>query len=167
MVDQMNKKELLTMLESERSRWDDLIATLSKEQLSTPGVVGQWSVKDMISHLTTWESRPIAWLEAVRDDGRPQAAPWSPDLTEEQVNAWIWQTNRERPLDQVLAESKRSHQELVSLIRSTSEEDLITPKRFSWATAGSVAAGIPANTYEHYREHGAQIRSWLEKIHSR
>lgn len=160
-----NKQELINKIQSERAKWDDLIGTLSPGSLAQPGVVGEWSIKDLHAHLTAWESRPIAWLKGMRDGTKPEPAPWSSDMTEEQVNDWIRQTNRDKALETVLAESRRSFEELVSLLHSTSEEDLTTPKRFGWVSSGSVADAIPANTYEHYEEHGAQIRAWLKRDH--
>ncbi len=165
MEDQPNKQELLERIEAERRRWDTLIATLGSERMVQPGVVGQWSVKDMIAHLSAWQGRPIAWLQAVRDGTRPQPTPWKQGLTEEEINEWIWQTNRERPLPAVLDESTRTHQELMGLLRSTADEALMPPKRYNWMGERSIVEGIAANTYEHYQEHAAQIRTWLEATH--
>jgi hypothetical protein len=104
----------------------------------------------------------VAWLTAIRTGTRPESAPWSANLTEEQVNAWIWQVNHDRPLDTVLAESSATHRELIDLLRTTPEEDITTPHKFGWFTAGALIDGISGNSFEHYQEHAAQIRKWLE-----
>ena len=54
----MTKAEFLDRLRSGRAEWDALIAQIDEAQMTEPGVVGDWSVKDIIAHVT-WSERVI------------------------------------------------------------------------------------------------------------
>src|SRR5438477_1290313 len=46
-------------------------AGLSDSQLTEPGVTGDWSVKDILAHVTTWEEEALKYLPLVIKGGRP------------------------------------------------------------------------------------------------
>ncbi len=53
----MTKDELIKKIETE---WDNLQAALdglTEEQMHQPGVVGEWSIKDILAHITAWQTR--------------------------------------------------------------------------------------------------------------
>ena len=55
MDDQMNKTRLLETLRSKRAAWDAVLAEIPAAQMAEPGVAGEWSVKDIIAHVTYHE----------------------------------------------------------------------------------------------------------------
>ncbi len=55
MDEQMNKPKLLETLRSKRAEWDAVLAEIPAAQMTEPGVAGEWSVKDIIVHLTYHE----------------------------------------------------------------------------------------------------------------
>jgi len=58
----MTKQQLLDRLEN---AWADLQASfagLSEAQMTQPGVTGDWSVKDILAHVTTWEEEALRML---------------------------------------------------------------------------------------------------------
>ncbi len=55
-------------------RWDELLASvegLSDENMLEPGVVGTWSVTDILAHVTTWEEEALKHLPEIAA-GKPQ-----------------------------------------------------------------------------------------------
>ncbi|HEY4384036.1 MAG TPA: DinB family protein, partial [Ktedonobacteraceae bacterium] len=58
-----NKAELLTHIQAEYDRFEALLASLSEEQMTIPGVNGTWSVKDNLAHLTTWQDYQTTRLQ--------------------------------------------------------------------------------------------------------
>jgi uncharacterized damage-inducible protein DinB len=52
-----DKQELLDDLEAARAELLLAIKGLSEEQMLHPGVVGEWSVKDTLSHIVAWDKR--------------------------------------------------------------------------------------------------------------
>ena len=51
----MDKQQLLKKLEKAWAAIKESYAGLSDSQLTEPGVMGNWSVKDILAHVTTWE----------------------------------------------------------------------------------------------------------------
>ncbi len=162
MAEKSRKQALLDELIASRAEWDALITKLGRENLAIPGVAGNWSVKDIIAHITTWETRPVKWLEAAKRGDKPEPASWGQGGgTEEEINARIYELNRNLPLEQVIAESRHIHDAVVSAVREMSEED-VAEKKYEWLGNGTLADAIPGNSYEHYRLHADTIRSWFE-----
>jgi hypothetical protein len=159
----MNKAELIDTLKTERNNWDAVLAQVGEERMTEPGVVGDWSVKDVLSHLTAWESRPLEWLEAARRGDTPRPADWPQGLSEDEENAWIYQRSASRPLQDVLQESRAVSNRIMELLNELPEEDLSDPQHYAWTQGTSLIDRMPGNTFDHYREHAQQIREWLKR----
>jgi len=41
-----------------------ILATLTPEQMTRPGALGDWSAKDVLAHLYEWEQMVLGWLAA-------------------------------------------------------------------------------------------------------
>lgn len=155
------KRQFLDALIGERAWWEDLLAQVGEERMERGGVTGEWAVKDIIAHLSAWEGRPVAWLNALHAQTTPLPPLWPADQTEEEINAWIFNANRHRPLEEVLAESRRSFAQVLEGVESAPDEAL--SKRYAWLNRRTMLDALPGNTYEHYHEHGELIRSWLDR----
>ena len=51
MAKQTSKLQLLKDIQTERRRLEQSLSTWSDEELIRPGIVGEWSVKDLLAHL--------------------------------------------------------------------------------------------------------------------
>jgi len=51
----MTKTTLLETLRSKQAEWQALLAEVPADHMTEPGVAGEWSVKDIIAHLTYYE----------------------------------------------------------------------------------------------------------------
>ena len=51
----MTGPRLASILQAERRRWNALLAQVGMERMETPGVEGEWSVKELVAHLTWYE----------------------------------------------------------------------------------------------------------------
>jgi uncharacterized protein (TIGR03083 family) len=156
----MNKAELLTDIRAEWARWEALIDGVDEAQLTEPGVTGVWSIKDLVAHITWFEREMVGILQARALIGSDL---WQ--LPADQRNARIFEENRDRPLHEVLAEAERVHQQLLEGLEAIAEDDLVDPHRFpgmpdDWQPWKVIAE----NSNEHYRDHGRDLRTWLEKL---
>ena len=69
------KSQLLAEIEKEHIALEELIATLTPEQMTQQSVVGKWSVKDVLAHLMEWEQMFLGWYAVVlRDNNRHRRA---------------------------------------------------------------------------------------------
>src|SRR5262245_50648196 len=93
---------------------------------SPPGAAGEWSVKDLIVHLTSNER----WMadrmgEALRGE---TYTPTAPDTMHwDERNNVIYQRNRDRPLPDVLADSREAFRRLIEVTEAHSEGFLLEP----------------------------------------
>ncbi len=74
----MDKNQLVNTLHVERAAWEALLKQVGDDRMTIVGVVGDWSIKDIVAHITAWEQRPVEWLAAARRGDKPTPAPWSP-----------------------------------------------------------------------------------------
>jgi len=159
-VEQISKAELLERIHSHRKDLEDSLARLSDEQLVQPGVQGEWSVKDILAHITIWEQRMIRWVgETLRGQIPEMPAPgmtWD-DL--DQLNERTYLENRDRDLSEVLDDFHQSYPKVLEVIESIPEEDMIDPNRFEWRGGAPLWKMLAANTWWHYRMHDESIRS--------
>src|SRR5262249_35058720 len=162
-----HKKQLLHSLRQEHDTLAALLADLTPAQLTAPGVHGDdggdWTVKDVLCHLTWWEQSVFGWL------GLPPAVPRSPipegELTDDQVNAAIFAGNRDRELAEVLRSFEQSFQQLVRALEDGGEERLNQPRPPDPGGA-PIWELVPGNSYEHYQDHTASLRPWLNQQRS-
>ena len=157
----MDKLRLLDMTRMEHDFLMRALAGLTVDELITPGVVGTWSVKDILAHITTWEQRflgALAIVERGETPAWPEAGYTWDDLDD--LNARDYQANQARPLAAVWVAFERSYAELVARIVALPEAALITPGTYAWTEAHPLWRYLDANAGEHYREHAEQIRQW-------
>jgi hypothetical protein len=114
-VEQISKSELLNVIRSEHKRLEETLAQLSEDPMTQPGVAGEWSVKDILVHITAWEKRMVRWVgETLRGEVPETPAPgmtWD-DL--DKLNEQTYLENRNKPLGQVLADFHQSYQATVN-----------------------------------------------------
>jgi len=164
MIEPSTKSEILELMRSERASLENVLEQLNEEQMTRPGLENDWSVKDILAHITDWERRMVGWLEeSLRGEVPQRPAPgmtWD-DL--DSLNEQTYLSNKNRPLSEVLAESRASYQNAVKTVEALGEEDLLDPQRFAWREGDPMWRMVAANTGEHYKEHGQQISDWLKK----
>ena len=159
MTKQMTKDDLLENIRVERRRLENNLAALSKDEMTQPGVVGEWSVKDLLAHLVDWEQRFLGWYEAGLRGEVPETP--APGLTWGQLhilNRQIFEKHRHRSLDDVLAEFHVSYQQTLATVQTISEEDMFAPGRYAWTEGETLAGYIAANTGNHYRWAKTRLR---------
>jgi hypothetical protein len=157
----MERDELLAEVERGWREWQDLLASLTPEQLVEPGLPGGWTVKDAIAHIAFYEE----WVgDFIRTRTWPPAKDPSLDTPDMDArNDAFYELNKHRALDEVLAESHRVHAMLVDAVSALTDEEyhdrdlLGTPPDEEWA----LERMIDGNTFKHYPEHAAVIREWL------
>lgn len=155
---QMDIENLVNILRSERYEWNKLIDAVGEVRMQLPGVVGAWSVKDLIAHITWAEHETLLIIE---NRMKESSALWYVDQGERKEI--VYQQNRERPLDDVLAEAHAVFEELVSNIEGLKEEAIHDASYFQDMPAEWVPwQVIAANTYFHYRAHAPELRVWLD-----
>jgi muconolactone delta-isomerase len=156
----MNQAALLDVIRSEWALWEALLDEIDEAQMIQPGVAGEWSVRDIVAHITWFEREMVGTLQA-----RALAGSDLWQLPADQRNARIFEENRDRPLHDVLAEAQQVHQQLLGEVEALAEDDLVDPHRFpgmpeDWQPWKVIAD----NSNEHYRDHSQDVRMWLDTL---
>ena len=132
--------------------WRDLQRTLSSltvREMETPGVYGDWSIKDIIIHLTTRET--LLLIEVATDRQAEAADP--DELTRREVAI-----KTDAPAREIMAEFEETHRVLKEALRKAPKSD------FEYGS--SLRRRIDESTVLHYQEHDVHIRSWLRRRRS-
>ena len=53
------KNQIVEVAQKERTALEELLATLTPEQMTERDKIGEWAVKDVLSHLIEWEGMVI------------------------------------------------------------------------------------------------------------
>ena len=160
----MNKAELLNGLREEYQQWDELLDQIGEAHMDQPGAAADWSIKDIVAHLTGWRRRTVARLQAAqRGEGEPLPY-WPAHLqTDDEINAWMYESNRGRSVREVLGDSDHVFQQLLAAIEGLPDEVLSDPARhLPWLEAQSIQ---PSDFFGHFHEeHEPDMRAWLERL---
>jgi hypothetical protein len=155
----MDKATFLEALRNGRAAWEAALSEVGEGQMEESGAEGVWTVKDVIAHVAWFEREMVEML-------RRRSLEASSDLwmrPAHERNAAIFEQNRDRSLQEVLAESRETFPELVREAEGLSDEELNDPGRFACMPEDWVPWKLIAeNSYEHYRDHGASLRAWLD-----
>ena len=157
-----NKAELLSGLQEEYQHWLALLDQIGPARMDQPGVAGHWSIKDIVTHPTGWRRRTVARLQAVQRGQPEPPPPWPTHLqTDDEINAWIFQSRQGYSVREVLDESHQVFQQLLAAIEGLPEEVLADVQRFPWMEGQPFSA---AAFFSHYHEeHEPDMRAWLAR----
>jgi uncharacterized protein (TIGR03083 family) len=127
-----------------------LVAPLTEAQLTQPGVNGEWTIKDVLAHITWWERHMLRRLRTGQSDVYREGE--DPRTSTDQANAQVFAANRDRPLAAVLADFDATYREVLSALEHRPEDELAREDTFM---------AIGSDTFTHYPDHTAAIQSWL------
>ena len=164
MNNHLTTAQLIEVMRTARSNWEALLAEAGEARLTEPGVEGNWSLKDITAHLTYFETWATDNVMAFRLGGpRPQSEYKGLEVDEE--NARIYERLRAKPLSEVLQESQASFQRSLEAVQGLRDEDLYDPKFTRVPDADwTVFDLIEGDTFEHYNDHIASVRAWLDRV---
>jgi hypothetical protein len=131
----IGKALAIEKLQTERRRLEQNLAQLSENDMLQTGVVGEWSVKDVLAHLADWEQRFLDWYAADQRGEVPH--PPAPGLTWKRqdldtLNRQIFEKHHDRPLPEILAEFRDTHERLMATVQAIPEKDIVAETRFVW-----------------------------------
>jgi hypothetical protein len=126
-------------------------AGLSESEMIQPGVTGDWSVKDIVAHITTWEEEALKYLPLILTGKRPPRYSVQYGGIHA-FNAQMIQKKRALSLAEVLLQFDLIHGRLIEYIESVDEKQFIRETRFR--------RRLRLDTYSHYPKHVTAIKDW-------
>lgn len=166
----MKKATLLAWLQEEYRQWQALLDQIGAARMDQPGADGHWSLKDLVAHLTGWQQRLNRQIEAAHHNEPEPPPPWPAHLqSDEEINDWIYASNHERTVSEVLDESHQVCQQLSAVIAALPDD-----VRIETVIAGGKEYYVvwlgdkrfpPGEFFYHFRDdHEPAIRAWLERV---
>ena len=163
MNNRLTVTQLLEAMHSARSNWEALLAEAGAARLTEPGVEGNWSLKDIIAHITYFETWATDNIIAFRR-GEPQPQAEYKGLSIDEENALIYERQRSFPLADVLCGSQISFQRSIEAVQGLRDADLYDPEFTRIPNADFTVYDLVAgDTFEHYTDHGTSVRAWLDR----
>ena len=147
----MHRARLLKRLGTAWAAFNESYAGLPDARLLTPGVTGDWSVRDIIAHVTTWEEEALKHLPLVMQGGRPPRYSVQYGGIDA-FNARMTEAKRHLSLDEIRAQAAATHARLVDFVERIPEH------QFGGDTRGR--RRLRLDTYGHYPLHAAAIWQW-------
>ena len=128
-------------------------ADLAESRLTEPGVTGDWSVKDILAHVTTWEEEALKYLPLILAGGRPPRYVRYGGI--DAFNAKRTEEKRDLSLHEVLRQLEDTHRHLIALVQRTDDAQFRSETRFRHR--------LRLDTYSHYPQHAEAIREWRKR----
>jgi hypothetical protein len=154
--------ELMSAIEREWKLLMDVVEKLKQADKLTTRDSGGWSPKDNLAHLAEWlkilmdhhmDQRPAHEVIGVTPDV-------SKDWDDNVINALLFERNKGRAVEDVLAELSRAYGDLTRRLRAMSFEDLLRPRSEDEPGKQPILDWVLGNTTEHFAEH----RETIEKL---
>jgi hypothetical protein len=150
----VNRQQLLNRLDTAWVAFQASYAGLSNSRLTEPGVTGDWSVKDLIAHVTWWEEEALRHLPLIIAGDRPprySVAYGGIDA----FNAMMAERKRDMSLSDVLTQQDDTHRLLIDFVQSVPEDQFTRETRFRHR--------LRLDTYSHYPIHTRAIQEWQQR----
>jgi Mycothiol maleylpyruvate isomerase N-terminal domain len=137
------------LLERIDEAWRQLFAALDdipEDRMSDPGVIGEWSLKDLFGHLAFWDEHAVAEIE------RALAGLPREDDAWQEMNEADHAARRDRTLPEQRSGMHQAHAALVERLEAVAGIE-----------AARIDEAIRVDTYEHYQDHIKDIRIWRQR----
>ncbi len=139
-------RALLARIEDSWSALMESLDGIPDDRLEEPGAVGEWSLKDVLGHIAFWDE------VAVKDAERALAGQPEDHDDYQAMNDADYLRRRDHSLPEQRSAMHQAHAALVDYLDDIEGLD-----------ATALDAAIKGDTYEHYDEHVADIRTWRER----
>ena len=151
----MDSRQLLRRLDAAWGAFKASYAGLSDAQLVKPGVTGDWSVRDILAHVTTWEEEALTHLPLILEGGTPPRYSVKYGGIDA-FNARMTEQKARLSLSAVRRQLDGAHRRLIDFIQRAPEDQLSRETRFR--------RRLRLDTYSHYPQHAEAIRQWRRKV---
>jgi hypothetical protein len=147
----MDRQQLLQRLDKAWAAFQASYAGLTDSQMTEPGVTGDWSVKDILAHVTTWEEEALKSLPLILQGVRP---PRYSVLYGgiDAFNAQMATQKQDLSLADIRQQLDETHGRLVAYVQNAPEDQFTRETRFR--------RRLRLDTYSHYPIHTQAIHQW-------
>lgn len=151
----MQVERLIAELREARGAVFAALDAVEPGSLSTPGLAGEWSARELIAHLGYWAGHATELIHAA-EQGRDDLLADRPPVDE--INETVARVARETDIQTVRRREDASVHALIERL-SQMEPALL---QSAWRDGMTLADAIAVNGPAHYREHADELRRSLD-----
>lgn len=149
-------ERLIDELQQERDGFFEAVSAIAPESMTTPGLVGEWSARDLIAHLGYWAGHAVEAIHAVETGRADEFGADRPAVDE--VNATVARVARQTDLATVGKREAASVQALVERLGEMDPSLLGSELRHHGLT---LEEAVREDGATHYHEHAEGLRHVL------
>lgn len=147
---------LLSELTEARRAFTDALADVDPQLMLTPGLVGEWSARELIAHVGYWAGHAA---EALHQAELNVSETFGDDELEvDERNAVVAKVARETEMRTVRQREEAAYEALVTRLQRADPAWL--EERVAYGD--TLEQVVRDDGIEHYREHAADLRAWFD-----
>ncbi|MEN6596339.1 MAG: DinB family protein [Proteiniphilum sp.] len=151
----MKRQQVLDKIDRAWREFNDSFTGLTETQMRQSGVTSEWSVKDIIAHVNTWEEEALKYLPVILKGGRlPRYSDMYGGI--DAFNALMTEQKRTLTLAEILTRLNNVHEQLIEYLQTIPEEEFRSGSR--------IQKRVRWDTYAHYPMHTQAIHTWRERL---
>ena len=130
----MAKQEIIDFLSEDHDKLEFVVESLHKEEMLDIKIQGNWNVKDILVHVTSWNKELKNACDLLLKNEKPWFVenPKKIKQLETEFNTLKVTIKKSLSLDEVVEEWQQSFKELIEKIDSLSEEEFNFTTVFFW-----------------------------------
>jgi hypothetical protein len=118
-IKKMSLEGTIQFFIDDHQKLEDVLSKLTNKQINHEKVQGDWTVKDIIAHISAWNWELIKQANLVL----ARKKPWYTDIPEADFNNKAVKKRRLWSLEQVILEWRNSFDALMTKLKSFSQEE--------------------------------------------
>jgi hypothetical protein len=159
------KDDILGRIDADEVAWNQLASQVPMARVEEPGPMGDWSFKDLVSHLLAWRNRTATRLHAAAAGAPRPAAPWPAGLTEDDpINEWFRDQDAGRSADDLLTDYAASFGRIRTAVQAMPDDTFLresdTAGYFTWRDS---EGELTSDFSGHLIDHAGDVHAWLAK----
>jgi DinB family protein len=171
----VSRETALARYDAEFDRWRSALDAVGMDRMDEPGVMGEWSARQLVAHLAGWQWKTLASMRTALSGGEYPPSPWPATFNDrdsweedgdvESVNQWIHDQAEPAPADEIVARSLQQWRDIRDIISSLDEARLNDPSLFPRLEGQSLGRVLADDVLSgHTREHlDDDLEPWLER----
>jgi hypothetical protein len=147
-----DRDELLSRLQESRNELASAIRGLPEDKMTVP-LAGEWSAKDLMGHIASWDELSLSDLRRIARGRIPCLAAFR-EADVDDWNAFLMRPRKLFPLPQIQAEFEEARAEMMAALKDLPEKLM---------AQGTMVRNIVAVMANHEKDHARQLREWREQ----
>jgi hypothetical protein len=172
MSENSTTEELVSLLQKGNEELFELIQDLKPSQMTSSGVQGFRSIKDILAHISYWNKQGIKWIDSIYQGNKPVMLVQGDNIEtvrEEmaEINTRVHECNLDKTLEDVLEEYKKIFEQVLDKVKRLEKEHLEHSFDFPWTKEPVTGHTIVKWRYWHQQNHTKHIKTWIENQNKR